>query len=190
VRVLAIIAMIPAAATIYFAAFWFWFERWRRHPGLTYAFMFATIGGFAAAVIELRDHLLAYTVDVPRPAVVLGWALIVVSFVVGIVADRQLGMRVRAFVPFFEQAGRIELRTTGAYAIVRHPIYASGIWFQAGVFLATGYVAVAAACLVFTLGAVWFTRQEERRLVELLEHPDEYARYRERVGALFPKLTR
>ena len=43
---------------------------------------------------------------------------------------------------------------------------------------------------LFTLGAFWFTRQEERWLKGLLEDPDEYERYKARVPALFPRLLR
>jgi protein-S-isoprenylcysteine O-methyltransferase Ste14 len=43
---------------------------------------------------------------------------------------------------------------------------------------------------VLTLGALWFTQQEERRLVALLDDPDAYDRYRARVGALVPRLRR
>jgi protein-S-isoprenylcysteine O-methyltransferase Ste14 len=57
-------------------------------------------------------------------------------------------------------------------------------------FLATGFVAVAAAAVVFLLGALWFTRQEERRLVGLLADPAAYDRYRARVPALFPMVRR
>src|SRR5689334_15385004 len=80
--------------------------------------------------------------------------LVVIANVLGMVADRQIGLRVRSFTPFFEAQGRIQLRTTGAYGIVRHPIYAAGVCFQVGVFLASGYWAVAASCVVFTLGAL------------------------------------
>ena len=45
--------------------------------------------------------------------------------VLGFAADRQIGIRVRLFTPFFDRHGRIELKTTGAYGIVRHPIYAA-----------------------------------------------------------------
>ena len=104
----------------------------------------------------------------------------------GWVADRQLGLRVRAFTPCFEEGGSLGLKTTGAYGVVRHPIYAAGLWYQVGVFLVTGVVAVAAAALVFGLGALWFTRQEEARLVRLLRDPAQYQRYRAAVPALLP----
>ena len=67
---------------------------------------------------------------------------------------------------------------------------AAGIFFMLGTFLATGYPAVLAACAVFTLGALWFTRREEERTMALLDDPGEYQRYRERVPALFPLLGR
>jgi len=57
--------------------------------------------------------------------------------VFGTVADRQIGLR--SFMPFLDDDGRIQLKTTGAYGVVRHPIYASGIGFQLGVLLVTGF---------------------------------------------------
>jgi protein-S-isoprenylcysteine O-methyltransferase Ste14 len=89
-------------------------------------------------------------------------------------------------MPFFEDHGRIELITTGAYGVVRHPIYATGVGFQLGALLVTGYPAIAVASVVFAAGATWFTRQEERRLIELLDDPATYDRYRARVPALWP----
>jgi protein-S-isoprenylcysteine O-methyltransferase Ste14 len=187
-RILALIATLPAAATLYFFVFWRWFDFWRKHQAATYTFMFATFGavGVAGHLSGALEHSLA----MPLLLQVAGWLLIAAATIFGTVADRQIGFRVRSFTPFFEDQGRIELKTTGAYAVVRHPIYASGIAFQLGAFLATGVLAVAAACAVFTLGALWFTRQEERRLVELLDDLAEYERYRARVGGLFPRLAR
>lgn len=185
-RGLALLAILPAGATLYFFVFWRWFDTWRRHRILTYAMMLGTLGGLGAAAYALRDGLLAPRLAFPAWARALGWIVVVASCVFGTVADRQIGLRVRSFAPFFDRRGRIELQTGGVYAIVRHPIYASGIWFQLGVFLAGGHLAVAAACAVFGLGALWFTRQEERRLVTLLEDPAAYERYRARVPGLVP----
>jgi protein-S-isoprenylcysteine O-methyltransferase Ste14 len=184
---LAIIAIVPAGAAVYFAVFWTWFDFWRRHRILTYAFMLGTLGGLAVALAVLRQWVLGPAIELPLIVQMVGWALVAIACVFGTVADRQIGMRVRSFAPFFDPHGRIQLRTTGAYGVVRHPIYAAGIYFQLGVFLATGYLSVAAAAVVFALGALWFTRQEERRLVALLDDPDEYDRYRARVPALFPR---
>jgi protein-S-isoprenylcysteine O-methyltransferase Ste14 len=126
--------------------------------------------------------------EMPAWARVIGWMLIAVSTVFGSVAHRQIGVRVRSFAPFFERRGHIDLETTGAYGVVRHPIYAAGRVFQFGVFLVTGYPSVLLAWAVFGFGAIWFTRQEERRLIALLDDTTAYERYRRRVPALFPFL--
>lgn len=186
-KVLAAIAMLPAGATFYFFVFWTWFDFWRRHPALALTMMLGTFAALAIA-IGVSDIAFRYAVAMPQPARVAGWLVIAIVTVFGTIADRQIGLRVRTFMPFFEEQGRIELKTTGAYAVVRHPIYASGIGFQLGAFLVTGYLAILVSCLVFTLGALWFTRQEERRLAKLLDDPAEYERYRARVGALVPRV--
>jgi protein-S-isoprenylcysteine O-methyltransferase Ste14 len=191
-RFLAVCAVVPAAATLYFAVFWTWFPFWRRHLVITLAMMLGTLGAWTAAAIVWRDPLLAHGVAMPLAAQGVGWAMVAAAFVVGTIADRQIGLEVRAFLPFFAPPGRgrIELRTTGAYAIVRHPIYAAGLWFQIGMFLVTGAYAIAASAIVFGVGAAWFTRQEERRLVALLDDPSAYDRYRARVPALLPFIRR
>lgn len=183
---LVVTAIVPAAASLYFAVFWHWFTFWRRHRALTYTMLFGILIAAAIAIYAARDWLVAARFDPQAPIVVVGWLLIVAACTLGFVADRQIGIRVRSFAPLFDAAGRIELVTTGAYGIVRHPIYASGVYYQLGVFFVTGVYAVAGAALVLGLGALWFTRQEERRLRELLADPTEYDRYRARVPALVP----
>ena len=185
-RTLALIAIVPAAATLYFAIFWSGFAYWRKHAVPTYTMMFAIIGGCIAGAVVERDALLAHAVAMPVVVQMIGAFVIAAACVLGTIADRQIGFRVRSFMPFFEDRGRIDLVTTGAYSVVRHPIYASGIYFQIGAFLVTGQVSIVAALLVLALGARWFTAQEERRLVELLKDPEAYARYRKRV----PRLVR
>ncbi len=67
----------------------------------------------------------------------------------------------------------------------------SGLRYLAfGVFLVSGYTAVLVAWAIFGLTSIWFTRQEEIRLMALLDDPSEYKRYRKRVPALFPFLRR
>lgn len=183
-RFQALIAIVPAAATLYFGAFWSGFEYWRKHAVQTYAMMFGIIGSCVSAAVYWRDELLAHAIAMPTIVQVIGVLVIAAACVLGTIADRQIGFRVRSFMPFFEDRGRIDLVTTGAYSIVRHPIYASGIYFQIGAFLVTGQLSILAACLVFALGAFWFTAQEERRLVGLLKDPDVYARYRGKVPRL------
>jgi protein-S-isoprenylcysteine O-methyltransferase Ste14 len=185
-RAFALLAMLPAGATLYFFVFWRGFDFWRRHRVATYVMMFGTFFVLGVAAYLARQTVFAWRFHPTTAHLVLGWLILGESWALGLVADRQLGLRIRSFTPFFEENARIALRTTGAYAIVRHPIYASGIGFQLGALLVTGYLAILPAWIVFTLGAVWFTRQEERRLVTLLDDPTAYDRYRARVPALLP----
>jgi protein-S-isoprenylcysteine O-methyltransferase Ste14 len=187
---LALGAVIVATGTPWFFVFWTWFDFWRKHRVLTYSAMALTFGVVAAFVIGLHHLVLGARLHMPGAIRTIGWLLIGVSAVFGFVADRQIGVRVRSFLPFFDTHGHIELKTTGAYGVVRHPIYAAGCIFELGVFLATGYPSVLVACAIFGLGARWFSRQEEMRLMSLLDDPEEYVRYRQRVPALFPRLRR
>jgi protein-S-isoprenylcysteine O-methyltransferase Ste14 len=189
-QVVAATGILQAGATLFFPIFWLGFGFWRRHRALTYLMIVATLIALAVAIYGLRAEVYAVRVELPRVVRVAGWLVIAAAFVLGMVADRQIGMHVRSFGPLFDPDGRIALVTTGAYGVVRHPIYSAGIGWQIGLFLATGYVAVAVACAIFAAGALWFTRQEERRLTALLADPTEYDRYRERVPALIPGLGR
>jgi protein-S-isoprenylcysteine O-methyltransferase Ste14 len=185
-RGLALASIVPCGATFYFFVFWRWFEFWRRHRTWTYVMMVGTLVIVGIAAVMLRREVLAERFCLPIVVQGLGWTVAGIATVLVIVADRQIGVRVRSFAPFFEERREIELITAGAYGVVRHPIYAAGVWFQLGAFLATGYAVILVACAILLLGALWFTRQEERRLVERLRDPAAYDRYRERVSALFP----
>lgn len=189
-RILAMTAILPAGATLYFILFWRWFDHWRKHRVATYSMMLGTFVVLGVAVHRFRSPVFACQLEVPWWLAAIGWVVAALACLLGFVADRQIGIRVRSFTPFFETQGRIVLETRGAYAIVRHPIYAAGIAYQLGVLLITGYLAVGLAWVVLTLGALWFTRQEERRLMELLEDPGAYERYRSRVPGLFPWFKR
>lgn len=169
--------------------FWSLFEFWRRARALTYLFMALTVGAVTlGAYVYEHETWFGGRLAMPLWARTIGWSLIAVATVFGWVAHHQIGVRVRSFAPFFDRRGHIELKTTGAFGVVRHPIYAAGRVFQFGVFLVTGYPSVLLAWAVFGFGAIWFTRKEERRLIELLDDPAEYERYRARVPALFPFL--
>jgi protein-S-isoprenylcysteine O-methyltransferase Ste14 len=187
---LALFAILPASASLYFFVFWHWFDYWRRHRAQTYTVLLGTVLATAVALYACRNAVLVGRIAMPVYAQAIGWAIIVLAIALGTIADRQIGFRVRSFLPFFDERGRIELTTTGAYAVVRHPIYAAGIAFQLGATLVTGYPAVAVSCAVLAIGATWFTRQEERRLIGLLDDPAAYEHYRNQVPALLPRLGR
>lgn len=187
--VLALAAIFPAVATPFFFVFWRWFDVWRRHQAAIAMVLVATVASSVAALIVWRAWLLAPAIAMPAAARAAGWAVAAASFVLSVVADRQLGLRVRAGLPLLD-GEPIRLRTGGAYAVVRHPIYAAGMYYQAGMFLVTGVVAIAVACVVLVVGALWFTRQEEGRLAAVVEDPAAYAVYRARVGRLVPRAWR
>jgi protein-S-isoprenylcysteine O-methyltransferase Ste14 len=185
IELLGLSGIAQAAATIFFAAFWLGFDYWRRHRVAAYTMIFGTLIGFTAIVWWQRAWVLQWRADLPAWVQGIGVVVLAISCAFAFVADRQLGFHIRSFAPYFVDE-KIALRTTGAYAVVRHPIYAGGIAWQLGVLLVTGYAAVGAATLVFGLGALWFTRQEERRLIGALEDPGAYDRYRARVPRLLP----
>ncbi|HVV81965.1 MAG TPA: methyltransferase [Kofleriaceae bacterium] len=152
-NVLAWTGVVPAAMTPYFAAFWCGFGWWRRHRAATYAMMFLTVAIIGVAAAVAHERLFAARLVPPWPVQAIGWLLIAFAWILGWIADRQLGLRVRSFAPFFDEHGRIDLVTTGAYRVVRHPIYAAGIAWQLGIALVTGIAAVAAAAAVSIAGA-------------------------------------
>ncbi len=80
------------------------------------------------------------------------------------------------------------LRTSGPYAITRHPIYTGLL----GMFLGTGLLAGAGRWILYFpmyLVLLEFKIRIEERLM-LAEFPDDYPRYRQRVPQLVPGLRR
>jgi len=113
--------------------------------------------------------------------VVLGLAMVPAAYW----AFRTLGRNVSETVLTREHH---ELVTTGPYRVIRHPLYAMGI----GLFLAVGLMAASWFILLFALIVVASIRLvvvplEERELEA--KFGDAYRRYRERTGALVPRLT-
>lgn len=76
--------------------------------------------------------------------------------------------------------------TSGAYGFVRHPIYLAAFLIWLGLLLAfrSPWIAVVLALYVVPAYLVYI-RAEEKMLLDSLG--DEYARYRTRVGAFFPR---
>jgi protein-S-isoprenylcysteine O-methyltransferase Ste14 len=113
-----------------------------------------------------------------------GLVLLVVSTAFTIWARLSLG-RMWSATPNMLQADH-ELRTDGPYAITRHPIYTGLLGMLLGTVLLNG-LGVSLAVLV--VGAVVLATRipiEERLMTKTF--PDEYARYRERVPRLVPRL--
>jgi protein-S-isoprenylcysteine O-methyltransferase Ste14 len=109
-----------------------------------------------------------------RPLDAVGTLAALGGAALGIWAGRSLG---RSLTPFPAPAPRGTLVAAGPYARVRHPVYAAGLLFFAGVSLATGPLALV---LTAVLAALWTLklRVEERFLSD--RYPG-YAAYCERV---------
>ena len=78
--------------------------------------------------------------------------------------------------------------STGAFSIVRHPIYTGAILFYLGATIITMSIASAAFWILIIIFYILIARYEERILTE--EFGEEYLNYKKKTGLLFPKLTR
>lgn len=81
------------------------------------------------------------------------------------------------------------LVTDGIYQYIRHPIYLSLFVFRIGVFLISSNYLIGIS-FIFLLSVIVFTRlkKEENMLIE--EFGQEYIDYREKTGALLPRINR
>jgi len=79
-----------------------------------------------------------------------------------------------------------KLRTSGPYAITRHPIYTGFLGMMVGSGLLAGAGRWILYCVVYVVLVQFKIRAEERLM--LAEFPGEYPRYRQRVPQLIPGL--
>jgi protein-S-isoprenylcysteine O-methyltransferase Ste14 len=148
----------------------------------------AAMVAFFIGVYELI-HLRLGAVAVPWPAlqaVLLGCGLLLVATgaAVNLAGRRALGANWADQATLYEAQ---QLVTTGMYAVVRHPLYASLCWMFIGAALTfANLAALGATLLVFIPAMYWRAGLEERLLAQAF--PQEYALYQRRTGMLFPRL--
>ena len=136
--------------------------------GCACIFAYVRPAGFEKTIPELIAAML-----IAPPAVVLVWK-----------ATAHLGKQWRYEAAITEDH---ELITTGAYRLVRHPIYTSML----GMILATGlaytwWPLLLAGFLIFLIGIEIRVRAEDRLLEEYFQ--EEFLEYKARTRAFFPFL--
>lgn len=109
-----------------------------------------------------------------------GQALMVAGVMLAVAGAVSLG---RWLTPFPQPLPESQLRTTGAYALVRHPLY-SGMLFMAFGWSLNSFSIVGLAFDVVLL--VFFDRKAAREEIWLAEKFPGYAVYRRRVRKLIP----
>jgi protein-S-isoprenylcysteine O-methyltransferase Ste14 len=150
----------------------------------------AAMIAFFIGIYELI-HWRVGVIAIPWPAletVLLGCGLLLVltGTVVNIAGRFALGANWADQATLYESQ---QLVTSGMYAVVRHPLYASLCWMFLGAALCyANLAALAATVLVFIPAMYWRAGLEERLLAGAF--PAEYAAYQRRVGMLFPRVIR
>lgn len=130
-----------------------------------------------------------WTVADPAAAMLLhaicaaGWLLVLVSTFL-IQHFELFGLRQSMAGLFGLPPAQAHFRTPGAYRVVRHPIYLGFLLaFWATPAMSVGHLLFALMTTGYILLGIWF---EERDLLD--QFGAQYARYREQVGMLLPRL--
>ena len=147
--------------------------RAERRPTQKFIMLATTIGFIALLVVPSLDHRFGWSA-VPLGGVLLGDVLVVVGFYFMYLVYRE---NTFASAPIQVVEGQ-RVISTGPYAIVRHPMYASGALYLLGTPLALGsYWGLVAVGATLPL-LIWRLFDEERFLVKNLPG---YREYQERV---------
>ncbi len=113
----------------------------------------------------------------------MGILLVVIGAVISLMASRVISVSTVADMRTDRKA---ELVTDGIYSRVRHPLYLATVLVLSALALIYPFlpVTVFSLCMIFyTMIGAFF---EERKLV--LHYGDEYLKYREKAGFIFPRL--
>ncbi len=117
----------------------------------------------------------------PDLSAIIGGALVVIGVVIASAGFLRLGS---ALTPTPVPLEGAELRTTGIYSWVRHPIYSGLLLASAGFVIAVGSLATFAVWLLLCIFFVYKHTWEDRLLAE--RHGATWQEYSQRVGGLIP----
>jgi len=156
-------------------------RRWGSHRGQLVTFVLRNILGIPVWVIGL-----GLAVRTPSPPLfrsttlteAIGWLLVTVGSVIILLALASL--RSKAAMP----SVRDSLVQNGAYAHVRHPIYAAMFLEFAAMVLLRPTRAAALSC---ALGVGWVVIQARLEELDLLQRIPAYREYMKRVPRFFPR---
>ena len=141
---------------------------------LIYGTYLALVIGAALAILKERYQL---------PLTIGGFVVILFGIVVNLSARQELA---RNWSPLAGTSAEQHLIKSGIYAHIRHPIYTSALLLSLGLALITaswwGFALFVLACVAFVIRI----RAEERAL--LAKFDGEYQEYKQKTGALLPKL--
>ena len=173
-----------------------WFKDWltRRVPPLaerpTYVLasslalilLFAAWQPLGGAVWQAQDTFLRAALEALGVAgwlMVLGTTFLINHFDLFGLRHAWLALRGLPYTP-------LRFGTPGPYKLVRHPLYVGWlVAFWATPDMSAGRLLFAALCTGYILVAIQLEESDLAR-----EHGERYARYREQVGMLFPRLLR
>lgn len=143
----------------------------------------------ALALLNFRGFA-AWFADPLSPRQIASWILLFGSLVLVLPAVALLrslgrpGTKGREEEPLYAFEKTRELVTTGVYAYVRHPMYASLLWLAWGVFFKRPSAPALGLALVATLCLWWTARTEEAE--DLAVFGDAYREYMERTRRFVP----
>lgn len=147
-------------------------------------FFFLTI--FPPLIYIFTPWLDLFNYTLPEWAGWLGVILLVSSLIVFWRAHADLGLN---WSPSLEMREDHTLVTRGIYAYTRHPMYASQwLWVFAQPLLLQNWIAGPIGIVAFSV--LYFSRVGREEKMMLDHFGDEYRRYMERTGRVFPRLRR
>lgn len=157
----------------------------RRVTSQEKSLLFLLWGGmFVLPIIYAASHWLDFAnYTLPAWAGWLGVALIAVAVIIFWRAHVDLGLN---WSPTLEVREKHELITKGIYSVIRHPMYASQIfWSIAQILLLQNWIAGFSSLVVFIPFYFMRVRAEEQLMLE--QFGDRYRTYMQKVGGVFPR---